>query len=288
MYFCADDYGISKISNSRIENCLENGVLNQISVLPNGEIGELKERLFDKNVRLSLHLNLVEGRPLSKREEISLLVAENGFFKYSFIGIFLHSILGKRKELEKQLYTEIKKQIVFWKNTIGNERPVFIDSHQHTHMIPLVFKTLMRVINDEGLTVENIRIPAEPLAPFILTPSLYFKYKPSGLIKQWLLKFLNIFNQRELRKAKIPSTLFLGIVFSGCLTEDKLKKILPLYQKKAQRLNKDIELAFHPGYLENGENETFRCRTGFEKFYFSNWRKKEYDTLINFKQMKEG
>ncbi len=288
IYFCADDYGISKISNSRIENCLENGVLNQISVLPNGDISELKERLFDKNVRLSLHLNLVEGHPLSKREEIGLLVSKDGSFKHSFIGLFFNSIFGKRKELEKQLYSEIKKQVVFWKNTIGNERPIFIDSHQHTHMIPLIFKTLLRVIEDEGLKVENIRIPAEPLAPFILTPSLYFKYKPSGLIKQWLLKFLNLFNKRKLKASKIPSTLFLGIVFSGNLVEDRIKKILPLYQKKAQKQGRDIEMAFHPGFLEKGESETYGCRLGFEKFYLSFWRKKEYDTLINFKQMKEG
>ena len=38
IYFCADDYGISEGANSRIENCLENGVLNKISVLPNGKV----------------------------------------------------------------------------------------------------------------------------------------------------------------------------------------------------------------------------------------------------------
>ncbi len=283
VYFCADDYGLSKQSNVRIEKCLESGALNQIGILPNGEIDDLKSSLIDKNVRLSLHLNLVEGRPLSRSEDVALLVSKNGLFKHSFIGLFFLSIFGKRKEFENQLYKEIKEQLIFWKKTIGSDRPILIDSHQHTHMIPLIFKTLMRVIEDENLQVDNIRIPAEPTSPFLLTPSLYFYYKPSGVIKHLLLNFLNLFNKKELIKSKIPSTIFLGVMFSGNLTEKKIKKILPKYKKKAKKLNKDIEIAFHPGYLEKGEGSTYRCRADFKKFYLSKWRKIEYDTLMNFK-----
>ena len=75
IYFCADDYGLSEQSKVRIEKCLKSGVLNQIGILPNGEIDDFKARLIDKNVRLSLHLNLVEGRPLSKSGDIPLLVS---------------------------------------------------------------------------------------------------------------------------------------------------------------------------------------------------------------------
>lgn len=283
IYFCADDYGLSEQSKVRIEKCLKSGVLNQIGILPNGEIDDFKARLIDKNVRLSLHLNLVEGRPLSKSGDIPLLVSKDGLFKYSFIGLFLLSIFANRKEFECQLYKEIRNQLIFWKNTMGSGCPILIDSHQHTHMIPLIFKILMRVIKDENLQVENIRIPAEPTGPFLLTPSLYFAYKPAGVIKHLLLNFLNLFNKKELIKSKIPSTVFLGIIFSGNLTEKKIKKILPLYNKKSRKLDKDIEIAFHPGYFEKGEGSKYRCRADFEKFYLSKWRKIEYDTLMNFK-----
>ena len=37
VYFCADDYGISKECNTRIRKCLSDGVLNKISILPNGD-----------------------------------------------------------------------------------------------------------------------------------------------------------------------------------------------------------------------------------------------------------
>ena len=278
IYFCADDYGISKSSNTRIEECLKNGVLNKISVLPNSDALDFKRRLLGENVKLSLHLNLIEGYPLSKKEDVSLIVSDKGFFKYSFIGLFFLSIFGNRSLLKKQLYNEIKMQIDFWKKEMGEETPILVDSHQHTHMIPLVFKTLMRVIKEENVEVEYIRIPAEPILPYIKSPSLYFKFRPIGLIKQWLLKFLKFVNRKELKKANIKSALFMGIMFSGQLTEDKINKLLPYYKKQ----NENIEIAFHPGYLESRESLIDGFRQNFKKFYYSKWRRIEYDTLLKF------
>ena len=284
IYFCADDYGISEGANSRIENCLENGVLNKVSVLPNGEISDFKQRLSGNNTTtLSLHINLVEGRPLSNPDDVDLLVSESGYFKYSFIGLFFLSISNKRKEFEKQVYTEIQSQIKFWKTAMGEDTFISIDSHQHTHMIPLIFKTLMRVIEDEGLTVQSIRIPAEPISPYVFTPSLYFEYNLIGLIKQWLLKMLAFANRRELKKSKIQSAYFMGILFSGKLNDARIRKLLPHYLKLANKYNKNIEIGFHPGYIKDGEKLLDGSRQDFRKFYFSPWRNIEYETLINFK-----
>ena len=282
IYFCADDYGISEGANSRIENCLENGVLNKISVLPNGKVLDFKKRLSDKDAILSLHINLVEGRPLSNPDDVDLLVSESGYFKYSFIGLFFLSISNKRKEFEKQVYTEIQSQIKFWKTAMGEDTFISIDSHQHTHMIPLIFKTLMRVIEDEGLNVQSNRIPAEPISPYVFTPSLYFEYNLIGLIKQWLLKTFALVNRRELKKSKIQSAYFMGILFSGKLNEARIRKLLPHYLKLAKKHNKNIEIGFHPGYVKSGEKLLDGSRQDFSKFYYSPWRNTEYNTLLNF------
>ena len=286
IYFCADDYGISDLCNSRIENCFTNGVLNKISILPNHQSNDFKNSLELHNVKTALHINLVEGRPLSPAKDIPLLLTEDGCFKRSFIGLFLLSFSPKRKEMEKQLYKELQRQILFWKNAEGEGKALSIDSHQHTHMIPLIFKTLMKVIKDERIEVETLRFPAEPILPYLLTPSLYKSYSITGLIKQWLLKILGWFNHRELKKSKLNTTIFLGVLFSGVLTEDKIQKLLPRYLKLAERKGKDIEIAFHPGYVESEEIVTMPIREDFQKFYHSPWRKKEHDTLINF-QLKQ-
>lgn len=283
IYFCADDYGISEGANSRIENCLENGVLNKISVLPNGNVSDFKKRLSDKAAMISLHINLVEGRPLSNPKDVDLLVSESGYFKYSFIGLLALSLSPKRKKLEKQIYKEIQNQIEFWKKTMGETLSVSIDSHQHTHMIPLIFKTLMRVIKEEGLKVSYLRIPNEPLLPYIYTPTLYFEYHPVGLVKQWLLKTFAFINRKELKKSEIKYAYFMGIMFSGKLNEVRIKKLLPHYLNLAKKHNKDIEIGFHPGYIKDRENLIGGVRQDFKKFYYSPHRKIEHDTLINFK-----
>ena len=195
VYFCADDYGISKSYNKRIEECLEKGVLNKVSVLPNGDIEDFMQKLAGKGALLTLHLNLVEGYPLSAPEDVSLLIDENGCFKYSFIGLFLKTFSLKRKEIERQLYKEIQKQIHFWIEKTG-ERSISIDCHQHAYVIPFVFKTLMQVIRDEKLELKYLRIPAEPLRAYLFTPSLYKSYQPVGLVKQLLLKGLAFLNRR--------------------------------------------------------------------------------------------
>ena len=280
VYFCADDYGISKESNRHIEECLRDGVLNKISVLANGDLGAFKQDL--QEAQLSLHINLLEGRALSDPKDIPLLVSDEGYFKCSFGQLLLMSLFGKRKQLQRQLYKELRAQLLFWKDQMG-QAPLSVDSHQHTHMIPLIFKTLLQVIKEEDLAVTSLRIPAEPLAPYLLSPSLYFSYTPIGLVKQWVLKCFFVLNYGELKRSKIPYAYFMGVLFSGHMTEQRIRKLLPLYRKLGEKRGRDIELGLHPGYLEPGGTLIQGARTSFEKFYFSTGRKMEYDTLMNLK-----
>lgn len=283
VYFCADDYGMSEESNRRIERCVENGVLNKISILPNGVIPDFKARLSACDVTSGLHINLVEGFPLSKREDVCLLLAEDGSFRYSFGGLLLLSVSPKRKQIEAQLYNEIRAQLQFWKKHFGENTPVFLDSHQHTHMIPLVFRALMRAVRDEALDVAYMRLPAEPILPYILTPSLYLEYRPIGLIKQWVLKMLALVNGKTFRVSNIRTAWFMGVLFSGQVTEKRVRKLLPHYIKLAEKHGRDVEIGFHPGFSKEGEKRMDGSRKSFESFYTSPWRKAEYDALINLK-----
>ena len=280
VYFCADDYGISKEYNRCIEECVKNGALNKVSILPNGEIDDFVQKLSGKDMLLTLHLNIVEGRPLSPPEEIGLLIDENGCFKNSFIGLFLKSFSPKRKEFEKQLYTEMQKQIHFWIEKMG-ERSISIDCHQHAYEIPFVFKTLRQVIRDEKLDVKYLRIPAEPLRAYLLTPSLYTSYSPTGLVKQWLLKVLAFYNRRYLKDMTFTSAHFMGVMFSGRVTETCVNRLLKHYLKLSKKNKRNIEVAFHPGYVEEDLELISGSREDFKKFYCSPWRKREYETLMN-------
>ena len=284
VYFCADDYGISPKYNKCIEECLEKGTLNKVSVLPNGDIDGFVEKLTAKreDVLLTLHLNIVEGYPLSSPEDISLLVDENGCFKHSFVGLFLMSFSPKIKELEKQMYKEIQAQLHFWIEKTG-DRSISVDCHQHAYEIPWVFKTLLQVIRDENLDVKYLRIPAERVRAHLLTPSLYSSYSLTGLVKQSLLKTLALINRIWLKDLKFTSAYFLGVMLSGKLNKTRVQKLLKHYLYYSEKNKRNIEVAFHPGCAGDDMELIEGSREDFLKFYNSPWRNIEYETLVNSK-----
>lgn len=249
IYICADDYGINYSMSERIQKCIDEGILNKVSIFPNFDKFDLNKILENKNMRISMHLNLVEGKCMAAADEIDLIADKNGNFKNTFVG-FLKLNLFYGKKFESQVYKEIKAQILFWKRILPKDVPFCIDSHQHTHMIPAVFRALVKVLDDEEINLKHMRIPSEPILPYIQTPSLYFTYKPINIIKQWLLKFLWLINKSQARKFNISTSHFFGILFSGEMDQKRVSKILPKYKKLAEKDGKDIEVLFHPGYLE--------------------------------------
>lgn len=281
IYFCADDYGLNETSSVRIKQCIDEGILNKVSVFPN--FGPFDLEKIRNCKRISLHLNLVEGKCMADAEKIDLIADKDGKLKHTFGGLFKLNLF-RRKELEAQVYEEIKAQVLFWKNILPKDVPFCIDSHQHTHMIPAVFKALIKVLNDEKITPEYVRIPAEPVLPYIKTPSLYFTYSPVNLIKQWLLKSLWLVNKSLAKKNQIQTSYFMGILFSGKMDEKRVSKILPKYIRPAEKKGRDIEVLFHPGYLDESEIDVTDSNVVFREFYLSVNRKTEFDSVIKLSE----
>ncbi|MBQ7792679.1 MAG: ChbG/HpnK family deacetylase [Clostridia bacterium] len=283
IYFCADDYGLCDSTSVHIQQCVDDGVLNKVSIFPNFEKIDVQRILQKKNVRLSLHLNLVEGKCMANPEEITLIADKNGNFKHRFGGLFKLWLCHPEK-LEAQVYKEIKAQILFWKNSLPEDVSFCVDSHQHTHMIPAVFRALVQVLKEEAIDLEYMRIPAEPVMPYLKTPSLYGTYKPVNMIKQWLLKCLWFWNRKQAKKYNLPTAYFMGILFSGKMDETRVKKILPKYQKLAEKNNKDIEVLFHPGYWNTQNLNLQNQNIVFQTFYLSKDRKTEFDSVMKLSE----
>lgn len=283
IYFCADDYGLCDSTSVHIQKCIDKGALNKVSVFPNLDKIDLPKILENKNIRVSLHLNLVEGKCMADISEIDLIADKNGNLKHTFAGLFRLGLFH-RKKLEAQAYKEIKAQVLFWKSVLPKDVPLCIDSHQHTHMIPAVFKALLKVINDEKINLTYMRIPAEPIMPYIKTPSLYFTYSLVNIIKQWLLKLLWLLNKNRFKRCQIPTSYFMGILFSGKMNEKRVNKILPKYIRMAEKDGRDIEVLFHPGYIEKSQTDFKDKNIVFERFYMSENRKTEFDSVMKISE----
>ncbi len=284
LYICADDYGLSPVSDVQILRGVSEGAINKISVFANGRAETLPET--DK-VCYSVHLNLSEGRPLC--EDADVLTTPQGNFKYDFVGLLFLSLSTARKQMECALYAELSAQIAHVRTLLPPNAPVRIDSHQHVHMIPLIFRVLLRVIEENQIPVRYLRFPAEPLMPYLKTPSLFFTYTPSGLLKHWLLKVLGLRNRKALVKSDITSALFMGVLFSGRMDALRVQKILPHYLRLAARKGMDIEVLLHPGGCATQDIVWKSSAKSFKKFYTSPDRSEEFLTALQLKKVqKEG
>jgi predicted glycoside hydrolase/deacetylase ChbG (UPF0249 family) len=283
IFLCADDYGLCKSASESIQRCIDAGVIDKVSVFPNIDQVDLAKILSKRKIRTALHINLVEGMCMADAGSISLIADESGKFKHTFFGLFQLNLFHP-KELEEQVYREIKAQVSFWKGLLPPDTALCIDSHQHTHMIPAVFRALLRVLQDEKITLKHLRIPAEPIMPYIKVPSLYLTYSPINLIKQWLLKFLWQLNKTYIKEEDIPYSYFFGILFSGKMDEKRVRKILPHYIKIAEKSPKHIEVLFHPGYHNAHVHDANDPNITFTHFYLSPNRKTEYDSVLSLSE----
>lgn len=281
LYYCSDDYGMTPLTCDRIDECRRNGHLNKISVLPNTEVDNITERLQwaqENGIMLSVHLTLVEGKCVANPAQIPLLVDENGYFKYSFGGLLKLS-LTHPKAFGAQIRTEISAQLHRAMELFPDAEEIAIDSHQHTYMIPAIFRAVADVITTERLRVSYMRLAAEPILPFLTTPAIWKDCLSVNLIKHWLLKAFSIVNLPVYRRLNIPSAMFFGIMFSGNMNTRRVEIMLPKYIRLAQKRGQNIEVLFHPGYTEPGEPVFDKRKESFRKFYFSAGRKNEYTAL---------
>ena len=146
-------------------------------------------------------------------------------------------------------------------------------------MIPLVFRTLLQVLADHHLPVEHLRIPAEPLSPFVGCPRLWGSYSAVNAVKQAVLNGCWLLDRPAFRRSGIPTALFCGILFSGHMDADRVRAVLPQYLRLAQKRGQPVELLFHPGGVEPGGPFFDPQKTDFHPFYLSEGRAVEAHAL---------
>src|SRR5581483_6958192 len=97
------------------------------------------------------HLVLVQGRSVLSGRQLpetpgQLLVA-----------------LARRR---LDIYAELRAQIA--KILSAGLRPTHLDSHKHTHIVPAIFRVVVRLANE--FTIPYVRLPLDKTAPFARVP----------------------------------------------------------------------------------------------------------------------
>lgn len=292
----ADDYGVSLNGAEDILECLKEGALDSFSVIPNMSCFEKcvdrywqEKEQFPKEPLVTVHLNVMDGRPLLKRDEVPDLVDEEGFFALTWGKLFLlnYSMGKKRKHIKEQLKKEFLAQTEAVQKAFGLQE-IRLDSHQHPHMIPFVFDVLMEICDEKKGKVTFVRVAKEPLMPFILRGALYRTYNLANVVKNLLLNLYSMGAIKKLSKNMLSYELMWGLVMSGYMDERRTQELLPLMERVAKKKGRKLEILFHPGkMLEKEKTEEYR-KEGFYNFYCSENRLEEKKAVKNLKNLLEN
>ncbi len=285
----ADDYALTVNTSKEMLVLMKDGVLDGISVIANNPCrDECKGYLLDAIPSLpflpvmSVHLNLVEGLSLSgcmgtASDSSPVYISQTwaSLFAASFIPFY-------RKKMKKALKAEIRSQIDAGKRFIDEcvekaalcsvsckQKTLRIDSHQHTHMIPVVWSALVEVIDESGYDVEYIRNSKEPWQPFMNCAELVPTFRFANRIKNRLLNLLSGPVDRYCRKMGLRPMYLWGLMMSGRMDKDRVAKLYSSMIAKAEADGRDLEILFHPGRMTDDEEYRGIPKKSADDFYLS-------------------
>lgn len=159
----ADDLGISKEVNQKIEECIKLGCITSSTLMANAPAFDDGVRIAKQYPQISVgvHLNLIEFSPLTNRDV---------FTKHGIVGNEGHFIEGAifcitiDEELKNAVFEEWDAQIT--KVEQAGLIPSHCDSHQHTHTIPALCDVLCKVLDKHN--INHVRLAIVPSVCLIL------------------------------------------------------------------------------------------------------------------------
>ena len=234
----ADDFGLEKEINDGIAKAHREGVATSASLIANGGAFDHAVALARESPKLDVgaHLTLTRGpsrvgSPVLTSTEAHSLVRNTGLLPQSPTALAARIAFGTvdMRQVEKELRAQMEKI------RSAGIRITHIDSHQHIHMVPAVFRIVMGLAHEFGVTW--VRLP-------VMWPSPHRgpAAPPLQRLKSKLLSGLAIWNSRLTAGQGLRSAQYhVGIEFSGRLCEDTIERIITNLPDGI------VELSCHPG-----------------------------------------
>jgi len=153
----ADDYGACSKVNLAVEQLALTGRLGGLSVLANGDGWAQAVNFLRDHSELSagVHLNAVEGQPVSVAHEVRVLANKEG----SFVGLrallrrWLLNPVGVSRVVEIEWRAQIERLMR------ARVKLTHADSHCHLHAFPLAYPIAEKLCHEYGIAA--IRWPHE-------------------------------------------------------------------------------------------------------------------------------
>ncbi len=262
----ADDFGRSAHISKTIYQCIKAKSINSISIIVSEKIYGLNY-LKKIKVKKRLHLNFTDfSYQLSKKSFL---------YNLSFINLLFSPLLPNFNKKKKFIEKEFHRQIKIYKTNF-KEKKIFIDGHQHVHMIPWIFDIIFK--KRYKFKIYNIRIPNEK---FIINIDDLFKISIlKNILKFVLIKFLIFLSEKKIKKINYNYNFF-GIIYSGYQNIKYIQKVIKT--RNNSNFKKKIELLLHPGFAIKKEKKIFK--NIFFEYYSSKDRKNEFKLTLSLRKL---
>ncbi len=222
----ADDFGLAVAVNEGVEIACRDGILTTASLMVAAAAAEdaLERARRLPQLRVGLHVVLVDGQPLLPPDRVPALVGRDGWFRRDLVaaGIRCFFVPGARRQIEAEIRAQFQ---AFAATGLALDH---VNAHNHFHLHPTVLGLILKVGREFGLRA--IRLPREPRAVGI---------------GAWTLAPWTALLRMRLRRAGVRyNDYVLGLSHTGAMTE---AAVLDLLERSDAFPDDGVaEIYFHP------------------------------------------
>ncbi len=243
----ADDFGLAPEVNEAVERAHRHGILSATSLMvgaPGAADALARARLMPE-LRVGLHLVLVEGRPVSPATDIPDLVDGSGRLRTDLAAYGVAIMF--RPAVRRQLRREIRAQFEAFRAT-GLVLD-HVNAHQHYHLHPAIAHELLAIGRDYGM--KALRAPFEPKA-FLRA----VEPTPRSMVARLAAPWAALLRARARAAGLIVADRVFGLAWSGAMTKARLAGLI------AGLPPGRTEIYMHPATAEQfpGSAEGYRYR----------------------------
>ncbi len=232
----ADDFGLCEGVNRAIVKAHKDGMLTSATIMANmaGAKDAAKIARELPSLGVGVHLNLTDGRPVTKDNSIACLLDNDGEFISSPAKLAVLSLI--RPKVRNAIRAELAAQI---QSVIDNGlKPTHLDSHKHIHSFPPIFSVVCELAHRFGITA--IRYTFEPKSVSRMPWPLPGE---GGTKRAKLIRLMAKINRIQ-KSSLFKTGALLGIAHTGKI-DTAFFRAVALYNTAAI-----AEVMTHPGFID--------------------------------------
>jgi predicted glycoside hydrolase/deacetylase ChbG (UPF0249 family) len=252
--FHADDLGMNSAVDEGIFECFERGVLTSTSVLANGpsaaaaleqmsflnasaekRTSAMRTQLGDRGVPfdIGVHLNLVQGRPMTGDRYPGDLLDDEG--RFVDIGKLFWSVIRSGSRWIEAITAELSAQIA-WVVDHGVQ-PTHVNGHRYVELVPGVGQAILSLLPRYAIPV--VRSPLESgLWRTTMSTRGFAAWSLAQAKRALARRFDRLVDKANLKRGG----QYFGTAHAGHVTLDSLRRWLA-----GRPFHREFEVGIHPG-----------------------------------------